>query len=149
MILCNLGETRYDKRAALTFKMKCDEFMHKVVEIMGINLGTYRYTQKFELGYKKIGDNNYKILLKGHYKNEPCTCVESITLKVNNLTKELDQSNLTKNYEVEITVQPGSTLPVVILFREAYQCNPMELDLSLNSEEAWTVLEFEKIVSYE
>jgi len=149
MVLCNLGVTGYDKYAALTFKMQCDEFMHKVVEIMGIKMGSYRYAQKFEIGYKKIGDRNYKIMLKGHYKNEPCTCVESITIKVNGLTKELDQSNLTKNYELEILAQPGTKLPVVIEFREAYGCSPMETELVIETEEFWIVLEFEKIVDYD
>jgi len=149
MVLCNLGVTSYDDMAALTFPIPCDDFMHMVVEILGVKMGIYKYTQKFELGYKKIGDNNYKIVLKGHYKNEPCTCVESVIVLYKGLTKELDQSNLTKNYEIEIMSPPNVVLPVTVNFKEEYESPPLTVQLTLEEDEQFNVLEFEKFVDYD
>jgi len=149
MVLCNLGATKYDRKAALTFNMTCDEFMHKVVEIMKISMGIYRYSQKFELGYKKSEEGRYKILLKGHAKNEPCTCVESVTFKHRGLEKELDKSNISKNFELDIDTNPGVKLGITISFIVEYGCGPMEVELSLDSDEEWKVLEFEKFVDYD
>jgi len=149
MVLCNLGHTRYDSAAALTFNLPCDEFMRKVVPIMGINLGTYTYSQTFELGYKKIADATYKLFLKGHRQNEPCTCVASVTVLCNGLEKELDQSNLTKNFEVEIRSQNGTNLPIQVTFREEYNCAPMAVNFSLDKDEELKILEFQKVVNYD
>jgi len=148
MVLCNLSKTSYDSKAKLTFQLPCDEFMHKVVKIMDISLGTYTYTQKYELGYHTIADNTINIFLRGHFKNEPCTCVESVVVKYKGLTKELDQSNITKNFETELRCNSQDNLLVEINYFAAFLCDPLIVDFIIENNDL-KVFEFSKSVDYD
>jgi len=150
MVICNLSATSYDNQADHVFRCTTDDFMKRVVNIMGINIGTYAYRQEFEVGYKLIGDSNYRIFLRGHRPNEPCTCVTSIEFTSRGLTKELDINNLTKHFELELQCSPPhiTALSLNVMFKEAYASGPMTVDIVLDKAEDVKVVEFIKEVDY-
>jgi len=154
MVLCNLKPTRYDKQAALTFLMKCDDFMRKVIELLNIKMGIFTYRQNYNFGYK-IEAEKLKFFLSGHHPNEPCTCVESITITGSNgLPKELDQSNLTKNFEGEFPLPPKTQIyKVKIEYKPEYEVPGVVFEQVVEIKEDMiteymNTMEFKKEVDY-
>jgi len=148
MVLCNLGATPYDSAATLKLDASCDELMRYLMKGLGMTIGKFVYSQQYELGYQLISDENYKLFVRGHRKNEPCTCVAQVEVIHNGLTKEMYQSNLNKNYELELRAHSGQALKLLIYFREEYEVAKKEVDVKLEKDET-IVMEFSKELEYD
>jgi len=151
MVLCNLKPTRYDKKAALAFQMNCDDFMRKVIQMTNIKMGIYTYTQPYDFGYTITGET-LKFFLRGHHPNEPCTCVDSITITgANGISKELDQSNITKNFETEFRLPPkNESYKVKIDYKSEYEVEALSFDQMVNIDlkDSVNTFLFKKEVDY-
>jgi len=148
MILVNPSPTYADKNAIMTFRSKCDEFMKKIMEMLDSTVGPFLYQQSFRVGYKQLNERSYNVYISGDRVNEPVTCFHEIVIHYSGLVKDVDQSNISKKFEREISCQRGDLLKFVLTPFEGYDVEPMEVTIEVTEEDRYEVFIFEKMVSY-
>eukprot|EP01126_Amoeba_proteus_P030264 TRINITY_DN2998_c0_g1_i9.p1 TRINITY_DN2998_c0_g1~~TRINITY_DN2998_c0_g1_i9.p1 ORF type:complete len:182 (+),score=20.06 TRINITY_DN2998_c0_g1_i9:1249-1794(+) len=148
MVLVNLGRTSYDRKA-LVFRTECDTFMRELVKIFGISIPPFTYIQKFSVKWNTQDGENWKVTITGHGTNEPPTCIKVAEVSYLSVTRELDQSNITKNFSMDLRAPRGTELNFSVQFLDEYREDRMSFVLSLDDDDGCLVKVFEKIQSYE
>src|SRR5258708_5148833 len=114
-----MQSTPYDHEATMTIHAKCDTIMKDLIEDLGIQVNSTTYKQEFAITCKnsKKSATHWDIILEGTRYNEPCKCVESVSIEnLSHKTIDLDlQADLT--FQGSIEANRGETLKVLIEFK--------------------------------
>ena len=111
-ILCTLQETHYDNRFTVSLKSRCDRMMGDILAHLGLDIGTYTYTQQYLVEASLLGVENQsqggkkgkvRVEITSPYPNEGCTCIESAVVSLRD-GKELEMEESKTGYELEFSI---------------------------------------------
>jgi NAD-dependent SIR2 family protein deacetylase len=156
VVLCCLQDTSYDSKATLKINSTCDKLMKRLMDGLGIEVGDYIYRQAYSLCHKQVPTemNKRKFWLQSGYRNEICTCVESVAVQVNSHDHEIELEENNGLFETVLdlthTTEDEVKLNVKIEWRRGYSAPTFETTYIINKKQAEGKedREFAKVVHY-
>jgi len=133
MVLCNLQKTRYDDRATVVIRQRCDRVLREIMSHYGLTLTSFVYTVPFLTSAQKKG-NSWTLCLTGVMANEPCTCVDSVQVVTSDGNKHTLEQQRDLSFTLDLPASVGSSVKWVVSFKEQYGVTPLECTMDLSNE---------------